>query len=436
MNIRSFVFKSIDAIKGGTIQRHLNLHLSSSPNNEAREVTHKLLEELLKHAQISTNFYRSYTSADIADFPIVDKNIIREQADSFLSKKFSTKELFKMVTSGSTGTPFQTYQDKEKKIRNTADTIYFAGLAGYKLGEELFYLKIWSDLNKKNRQLQWIQNIHPIDVLHLNDRKIENLIKMLERNQSPKHILGYSSALEKIAKYFDRTNITFNGQQVKSIISMSEGLNDYTKIKLKEKFRVQPCSRYSNIENGIIAQQTPESASDFLTNTVSYFVEIFDINENRLAIPGELGRIVVTDLYNYGMPLIRYDTGDLGSMPLDNNGKVQNNKLNRIEGRKLDTIFDTKGRIISSYIIYKNMWKYTEIAQYQLIQEEAKKYRFKINTDGVFRKEKELKGEFLKYLGEDATFEIEYVKEIPLLDSGKRRKVVNHYLRKLNELNH
>ena len=55
--------------------------------------------------------------------------------------------------------------------------------------------------------------------------------------------------------------------------------------------------------------------------------------------------------------------------------------LTKIEGRKLDQIYNTKGELISSYIVYKNMWNYTEIEQYQLIQREKNKYVFDYQTD-------------------------------------------------------
>ena len=65
--------------------------------------------------------------------------------------------------------------------------------------------------------------------------------------------------------------------------------------------------------------------------------------------------------------------------------------------------------------------------RYQLIQEGRKEYKFKININGSFSREKELVHEFKSYLGEDADFKIEYVSEIPLLASGKRKKIVNNY---------
>lgn len=152
-------------------------------------------------------------------------------------------------------------------------------------------------------------------------------------------------------------------------------------------------------------------------------VEIFHPNKNELIPNGQIGRIVVTDLFNYTMPMIRYDTGDLGMLTLKD-GKTF---LEKIEGRMLDVLYDTKGNLVSSYIMYKNMWQYTEIEQYQLIQTHLKAYEFKINCPKGFQNEKQLVAEFKSYLGDDADFKVVYVNEIPLLDSGKRRKTVNLY---------
>ena len=73
------------------------------------------------------------------------------------------------------------------------------------------------------------------------------------------------------------------------------------------------------------------------------------------------------------------------------------------------------------------MWQYTEIEQYQLVQTHIKSYEFKINCPSGFKRQEQLVAEFKSYLGDDADFKVIYVDEIPLLDSGKRRKTVNLY---------
>ena len=67
---------------------------------------------------------------------------------------------------------------------------------------------------------------------------------------------------------------------------------------------------------------------------------------------GELARIVVTDLFNYAMPLIRYDTGDLAVVEKhEKYGKV----ITSIEGRRTDFIYNTSGDVLSPYSVINNM---------------------------------------------------------------------------------
>ena len=140
---------------------------------------------------------------------------------------------------------------------------------------------------------------------------------------------------------------------------------------------------------------------------------------------GRSGRIVVTDLYNEAMPLIRYDTGDIGLL----NEHLVNGKptpmLEKIEGRKMDMVFDSNGHLVSSFTITNGMWKYTELTQYQFIQTSKTSYLFKLNIDTPFTRATELITDFKEIFGLDALIEIEYVDEIPLLNSGKRKKVMN-----------
>ncbi len=431
--IRNKSFWLKDSIQGGFIRKHLTEISAVLDQDDTSLPSIQLkqqLNRLLNHATKTTLFYRTLQGQDIKEFPVINKSIIKESYESFLSSDYSSKQLIPVVTSGSTGTPFKVYQDKNKRLRNTADTIYFAGLSGYKIGQRLIYLKIWAKQKMRGNLSYRLQNMIPADVLHLNDTQIELLIKSMENSSSNFCMLGYASAFETICQYLDRKKSGVIKAKVSAIISMSETLNDYTKNSMQKYFNAPVVARYSNLENGIIAQQETDGGERYLVNIASYYVEILKMNSDEPAVAGELGRIVVTDLYNFALPLIRYDTGDLGAYETDADrpGLLF---LSRVEGRKLDTLYDTKGEMVSSYLVYKNMWQYTEINQYQLIQEGEKDYTFKINTNALFSREEQLVNEFKSYLGMDANFKIRYVNEIPLLSSGKRKKVVNNYRKEL-----
>ena len=90
-------------------------------------------------------------------------------------------------------------------------------------------------------------------------------------------------------------------------------------------------------------------------------------------------------------------------------------------------LYNTKGEIVSPFIIHTNLYNYPELNQFQIIQKSKCDYIFKINCKSKFEKEDEFTSIFKSYLGPDAHILIEYTNEIPLLSSGKRRIIVNLY---------
>lgn len=426
--LRNFLYWSLDSIKGGRVKNHykeIDFILNNYSNSQGIRSTS--LSNLLNHAVNSTEFYkRNKNYKGLDDFPVINKNIIRENKKSFQSTKFlGDKGNLWISTSGSTGAILKLLINKNKINRNTADTIYFSKQVGFEIGQKLVFIRHWNKFYKKKKIELISKNILTIDVLDLKDSYISTLLKKLKKDRSNKTILAYASALELICKHLDKNKIkkpiTAN---IKSVIAMSEKLNDYTKNSIKKYFSITPYSRYSNQENGIIAQQTSDSKENFIINWASYFIEVLKFDSNLPVQSGELGRIVVTDLYNYSMPIIRYDTGDVGVIDYE----ITPPCFTKIEGRKADLIFDTSGNVVFSFIMM-NTYNYEGIIQSQFIQNGQKDYLLKLNVNSDFNKEEEILSEFRNYLGKDSKIDIEYVTEIPLLASGKRKVFVNNYVK-------
>lgn len=425
MNFRNIAYWLIDSLKGNNVNQHLK-EINSTLNKSMDEITainNKKVKKILKHAINTTDYYSFIENENLRSFPVINKQIIRNNIKGFISRKYNLNNLIKVVTSGSTGTPFSVYHDMKKKNRNTADAMFFANKAGYVLGEKLVYFKIWNDVNRKSAFEAWMQNIVSQDVTNLSSKSIKNLLDSLEKEKETVHFLGYSSAFEAICQYLQKSNQRKVRSHIKSAVAMSESLSTTTKEQIKTFFNVDIVSRYSNVENGILAQEEIQTSGDFTINWASYKIEILKMNLDIPCEIGEYGRIVITDLYNYAMPIIRYDTGDIGKFGITKKGILT---LESVEGRKMDMVFNTKGELMSSFTITNQMWKYPEIAQYQFIQITQKKYKFILNVKS-FDRESELINEFKEYFGQDAAISIEYIDEIPLLNSGKRRKVINEY---------
>lgn len=421
--IRNKLFWFVDFMQTSKVKKHLEQIEYINDNIGSREVTairEKLLENLLSHSVGSTKFYKKYKNfKKLEDFPIISKNIIRDNFSDFESSKHIDSLRYEVATSGSTGTPFVSYVNEGKKNRNFADTIYFSGKSGYELGYRLLYIRLWGDQYKKSTLAKWKQNVIAHNVTKLKDGDIKRLIEKLENDQSNYGIVAYASAFENICQYLDKIKSSPIKNKIRSIILISESVNQYTIDKTKYYFGIAPVSRYSNSENGIIAQQMT-GQSEFKLNLASYHVEILDIESNEVLENGKLGRIVITDLFNKAVPMIRYDTGDLGIMTTNEQGEPM---LKTIEGRKMDMIYDTSGNIISSHIVHQ-ICVYKGILSYQLIQEAEKEYKFKIVGTKEFDKEY-LINKYKEYFGDDAIIRVEMVDQIETLGSGKRKKVLN-----------
>ena len=144
--IRRIGFWTIDSIKGGHIRRHyrdISSILENPFSSKSTKRREEMLTDLLLHSVETVPFYSSFNTTSLEDFPVVNKSIIQKDLEQFKSSKFLDKKLYKVATSGSTGTPFYLYQNIDKRKINTADVLYFLNKVGHKLGDRLYELEVW-----------------------------------------------------------------------------------------------------------------------------------------------------------------------------------------------------------------------------------------------------------------------------------------------------
>lgn len=430
--IRKLSFTWVDFTKGNYVNAHckdVKNVLEAHIQEELNITSNKRINDLINHATNTTEFYKPFKHLkSLNNFPIIKKNIVQENFVKFRSKKYINKKNYKVSTSGSTGVPFFLFQDINKRKRNTADVIYYYNKVGHKIGDRLYEFEVWRSHNKKSDFKSFLQNVYQFDVSKLTNERMTKLLNILNKDLEPKVFLGFASAFETICQYVERKKIKlpfdFN---IKAIIANSEYLNDYTRESMFKYFNAPVYSRYSNEEIGIIAQQIKGSERDFIINWASYHVELLAFNSDAPVELGKPGRIVVTDLFNYCMPLIRFDTGDIGVFTTPKKGQLPNFK--HVEGRKMDMIYDTSGNLVSSFVVYTKFYNYYKfLKQYQFIQLNEKEYLIKLNlVDDNFEYEEDLINAVKSDFGDDAFVKIEYVNEIPPLNSGKRKKVMSLY---------
>lgn len=419
MNFRSAVYWSLDMLKGGSMRKILkDIEHSNEQWDEKREKI--LIEKLLKHASLTTEAYSNYIGQSIEAYPIVNKIDYKCDYESYISSMFLDEKNHKMSSSGSTGTPFVVIQDKNKRKRVLGELIYFNKIVGQNIGDKFVYYRVWTDKNKKSKLEQIKQNLLPINILYLDAENLKYCVDVLQEDKKINSILAYATTYDAFFRYLKNNKVKKDRFNIKLMISGSELLLDSTRDGLEELIGCKMINRYSNQENGVLAQSTLYD-NDMIINQANYYVEILKTDTDEPASYGELGRIVITDLFNYALPMIRYDTGDLGILK-------EKGVLETVQGRQVDVIYDTSGRTLTSHTWSAYMRKFSEIKQYQFIQKAEKEYLLKVNDNNKAYSNEEYDHTLRSVLGDDAIITIEYVDEIPILASGKFKKTICEYI--------
>lgn len=381
----------------------------------------------MSHAKTTVPFYKDQKDTVLRNWPVVNKNILRSNGDSVLSGMYKKENLISMSTSGSTGTPFTSWQDGNKKKHVNAETLYYNGQIGFSIGKRIIYLRsVVSEVQKSDWQ-QFAQNIYLLDCNDLSDKGIKEKMRFIVKHSKDcgAMLMGYASTLTAFQKYFDKYGYDdVKGAKIYGVVSGSEMLYDATRSSIEKAFNCKCVSRYANEENGFLGQDWDKN-NVFLMNRADYLVEILKIESDEPAEDEEVGRIVVTDLYNYAMPMIRYDTGDVGArVKVIHNGR-ERYAVGSFGGRIVDSVKDFNGNPVSPHAITNLMWKYKKIRQFQFVQKAKGKYQLILNVQKNDINEKELIQDYKKIFGQNSDFVVSYCDDIPVLASGKRRYIVN-----------
>jgi phenylacetate-CoA ligase len=160
----------------------------------------------------------------------------------------------------------------------------------------------------------------------------------------------------------------------------------------------------------------------------SYIVEI--LVDGRPAKVGEIGEIVITDLNNFSMPLIRYRIGDMAvavnqdSCPCGR----PHSQIGEISGRTQALISCINGVWLPG-TFFAHFFKDFEFAvqHYQIIQENLESFSLNIVPKPQFTEEvgKGILSQLRSYTGDNQIIDLNLVNTIPLLKTGKRTPVIS-----------
>lgn len=409
-------------------------HIMKYSYKKAFPIRKRKLKNILDYYQKNSTYYSKYCGYDLTQYPIQTKLTLIENYESMIVPANVIPQqkgkIFIQKTSGSTGNPLAMPQDTQKRFRRIAEIKYFGKKLGFNSHEKLIHLRTWNQWQNKSKDQIKRENIIPFDVKRMGENDLKELCEIINKEKA-QSIRGYASCFDHIYKV--AKNNHYNFPSLKIIVSTSESLEDDVRAGVKQYMGCEIVSQYANEECGILAQEripTQPSDNKMYFNWASYFIEVLKINKDEPADYGEIGRIIVTDMHNYAFPVIRYDTGDTCMLlPPDeySNGYPV---IGKLYGRRFDLTYAIDGTPIYPLAYGRILKNYGIISQWQFTQKDKYNYELRLvlrNNNNQDNDLSDIKKNIIEILGKEAKLNISIVNDIPVLQSGKRKPVINNW---------
>jgi phenylacetate-CoA ligase len=269
----------------------------------------------------------------------------------------------------------------------------------------------------------WLYRRRILNTFDLDDNTMSQYLRRYNRCR-PDALVAYTNPLYAFARWLDENKLT--PYSPRSIVVGAEKLHDFQRELIERVFQAPVFETYGCREFMLIGAECDRHEGLHLTME-HLLVEIVD-DDGRPTPAGEEGQVVITDLYNYGMPFIRYVTGDRAvagfsqcscgrGLPL----------LRKVVGRQLDILTTPNGRQIPGEFFPHLIKDFAAVRRFQVIQPNPDEIVLKLVVDDTWSgaARDKLATTIHDEVGDALTLRIELVNDIPLTRAGKLQVVVN-----------
>lgn len=388
------------------------------------------IARVLKYAYDHTRFYRRFFDEhgvspddfkhldDLKKFPILTKELVRENWQDMISDEYGPKDLIAYHTSGSTGKALDFYWTHHSLRFYWA--VVWRGRArfGVKRGDLHlnFTGKIVVPLSQQkppywryNRAL----NQYMLNMQHLTREKIAALVEFVNRKHA-KFFVGYPSIIHSFAMLVEESGLKVTAPP-KFIFSSAEKMYDFQREVIERVFPgVKIVEHYGFSENAACASKDVDGLyhEDFELGHL-------ELHNATVSDRGQTGVMLATGFQNFGMPFIRYEIGDTATFPSPGD-------ISEIEGRNEDYIVTPEGaRIMRMDYIFKGT---SGIKECQIVQREKDRITIRIvrrEDYDAADTEAALRLEIRKNISQTLQADFEYVDSIPRTKAGKFKAVIS-----------
>lgn len=406
------------------------------PAERLRTLQWQSLQEMIEYAWDASPFYRERlqqcgitptdirTPEDFRRLPITTKQDIRAAGARMVSRHFDRSELVSAKTGGSTGVALDLLFDVRCQERRNAAAIRSDRWAGWELGMPRGAL--WGNPPRQVGFKRYIRNLlldrtFVLDTMEMSARSMDAFVAAANRHREVA-LFGHAHSLYILARHIRDGGVAL-ARPPKAIIATSMMLLANERALVEQVMGCQVTDRYGCEEVGLIASEC-EHHRGLHVNVDHLYVEVLR-EDGTPAAPGESGRVVLTDLSNRGMPLLRYRVEDVAvvsgeSCPCGR----QQPLLAKIVGRVADFLKKPDGTMVAGVsLVERTLTAIAGIEQMQLVQDRID--AITINRvrapDHTPRSDELLLQELQSVFGPEVHLTINDVTGIPQSSNGKYR---------------
>lgn len=401
--------------------------------DQLAELQWSRLTALLGHCYDNVPFYRSIfddlgahptdirTLADYAKLPVLDKEKLKANSAALVATSHDLGRMRHVTTGGSTGVPVQMYYDHDYFDWGWATLLRNITWTGHRPGER----QAWVTRESTGGLSRWLRlEVERKWVAGVVVQSPETVADWAAHLARQRPVLVYStpsSRLPALATYLLEHDIRL--ESVRAVMTSSETLLDESRRLFEKAFGAQVFDQYGSTECLSIASEC--SAGSMHVNADINFVEYSPLSTVR-----DVNELIITPLFNYGMPLLRYRLGDLGG-PLPDRCSCGRTlpRMSRLVGRLTGTATLSDGTVLTPYALEELVQGVAGIARFQFRQTSADAFDLLvIRAPGAgIELDQSLGGieeKFTAQNGPRVEFRVRYVDDIPLTMTGKHLYVI------------
>jgi phenylacetate-CoA ligase len=423
-------------------RRHVSRHYDEFKRDERKSRTEleaiqlDKLRRLVRHAHDSVPFYRERFERvgfhpdalvaldDLKRLPLVSKEDLKAHFDRMISSAYDRSRLVEYATGGSTGQPTRFLMTREQYDARAAVEVKSYEMTGWRFLCRTFLLSGapvhttgWSRLKESVRS--FLLGRRRISTFDLSDDKLRRIHELVERGR-PEVIFGYVSTLVLFARWLAAHGLRV---RVPVIIQMAEMVHP-DEIALIEDRLGGTFYRHYGARDAISMGIECRARRGLHVNMDTLVVEI--LRDGKEAFDAD-GEVHVTDLYSYGMPLIRYRMGDVGRWLGRRCTCGRDTPLFEITQGRSTSIVSTRDGRFAPGTLFPHLFKEASdrIERYEVYQPDLDRLIVRVvrrpGWDGAA--EDFLRSKLREQLGDRIDIRFEYPDSIAPLASGKFQAV-------------